>query len=79
MSPPAPASPGIGRLLALGAVAGVLTGLTGGAFRVLLRHADTLRSEVLAEVGSVPSLRWIPPILLAFSHAYPRFLRPADV
>ena len=53
--------------MALGVVAGVLTGLTGGAFRVLLRHADTVRLEVLADAGSVPSLRWIPPILLAFT------------
>jgi chloride channel protein, CIC family len=48
-------------------VAGALTGVTGGAFRVLLRHADTLRREVLGDAGSVPSLRWIPPILVAFT------------
>ena len=61
----APALAGIGRLVTLGVVAGALTGVTGGAFRVLLRHADTLRREVLADVQ--PSLRWIPPILLAFT------------
>ena len=66
-SDPAPPTPGLGRLLALGVVAGILTGVTGGAFRVLLRRADTLRLEVLADAGSAPSLRWIPPILLAFT------------
>lgn len=53
------------RLVLLAVVVGVLTGIVGGTFRVLLVHADSLRLRMVEAAGDEPNVRWLVPIVVA--------------
>lgn len=53
---------GLWRLMVIALVAGILTGLVGGTFRLLLEKAAGLRNTLLDWAGSDPALRWLVPI-----------------
>lgn len=62
----AEAFPGLGRFVVLAAIAGTATGLMGGAFRLLLTAAESLRDEVLERAGNQPGPAWLVPMAVGF-------------
>lgn len=46
-------------------VAGALTGLVGGLFRLSLMGANNVRTSILDWTREEPALRWIVPMVLA--------------
>lgn len=52
-------------LALIAVVAGVITGIVGGLFRLALVGADNVRVQVLDWAREAPELRWIVPMVLA--------------
>lgn len=52
-------------LALIAVVAGALTGLVGGLFRLTLQGADSLRLTILDWTREEPAVRWLVPVLLA--------------
>ena len=52
-------------LALIAVVAGALTGLVGGLFRLALQGANSLRLTILDWTREEPALRWIIPVVLA--------------
>ncbi|GAA3634453.1 H(+)/Cl(-) exchange transporter ClcA [Microbacterium awajiense] len=58
-----PIPPGLLWVVAVAAIAGVATGLVGGAFRWVLEQADALRASIVQWAHATP-WGWIVPVLL---------------
>lgn len=57
--------PGLLRLTALAIVGGVLAGIVGGLFRLVLLHAGEWWAAMLEWTRDAPQLRWLVPVALA--------------
>ena len=60
-----PSLAGLTRLVLLAAVVGVLTGVVGGTFRLLLVRAEQWRLRMVEAAGAEPNVRWLVPIVVA--------------
>ena len=62
---PVPCGHALGRLAAVAAASGLLTGVVGAAFRLSLEQADSLRDALVQWAHQWPEIGWVVPVTIA--------------